>query len=97
MSRSSPAPLDTPPAAGGGGDDTGAGSADREVLLRHDRLLSWPEVKARVGLSRTSVWRLEREGKFPKRVRILPGRVAWRESEIVAWISGTWTPGEKSS
>jgi prophage regulatory protein len=54
--------------------------------------LSWLEVHARVGLSRTTVWRREQEGTFPLRVRISPGRVAWRESEIDAFIAGLWTP-----
>ncbi len=57
-----------------------------------DRFLTWPEVHARVRLSRTTVWRREKDGTFPRRVRVTPGRVAWRESEIDAFVAGTWTP-----
>lgn len=36
-------------------------------------------------LSPTSVWRLEKEGKFPKRRVLITGRVGWLYSEIEAW------------
>jgi len=52
-----------------------------------DRLLGWPRVKDRVDISRTTAWRLEKRGDFPKSVQVSPGRVAWRESEIDAWKS----------
>jgi predicted DNA-binding transcriptional regulator AlpA len=50
-----------------------------------DRLLSWPEVRARTSLSRTTAWRLQKAGAFPKPIRISPGRVAWRSSELTIW------------
>lgn len=61
---------------------------------RPTRFLTWPEVCARVRLSRQTVWRMEAKGRFPKRVQISPGRVGWRENEIDGWIAGTWTPRE---
>jgi len=45
------------------------------------------EVCRLTGLSRTSIWRLERRGEFPHRVRIGPNAVAWCLAEIEAWIS----------
>lgn len=62
-----------------------------------DRFLTWPEVHERVRLSRSTVWRLQRAGKFPPRVRISLGCVRWRESDIDALVAGTWTPGETPS
>ena len=59
---------------------------------RPDRFLIWPEVHALVRLSRSTVWRLEQAGKFPPRIRISPGRVAWRESEIRDYVAGRWQP-----
>lgn len=50
-----------------------------------DRLLFWPRVHDRIGLSRTTVWRLRRTGDFPDPVPLSPGRVAWRERDITAW------------
>lgn len=39
-----------------------------------------------VGLSRTTIWRLESEGGFPPKVRLSPGRVGYRMADIQAWI-----------
>lgn len=46
------------------------------------------DLKTKYGIphSRVSLWRLEKEGRFPKRVAISPGRIGWLESEIEAWI-----------
>lgn len=52
-----------------------------------DRLLSWREVRSRTGLSRTTAWRLQNSGAFPRPVALSPGRVGWRETEIAAWTA----------
>jgi prophage regulatory protein len=39
-----------------------------------------------VPYGKVQLWRLEKAGKFPKRVPISPSRVAWVEQEIDAWI-----------
>lgn len=40
-----------------------------------------------VGLSRTTIYRLEQQGQFPKRVKLGSNSVAWRMSEILTWMS----------
>jgi prophage regulatory protein len=50
-----------------------------ELILRHER-------KRLVPLSDATIWRLERRDEFPRRISISPGRVAWRRSEIEAWL-----------
>ena len=50
------------------------------------RLIRFPGVRDRTGLSRSTVWRLERKGAFPKRRRISPNAVGWLEHEIEEWI-----------
>ena len=50
------------------------------------RLLRFPAVRERTGLSRSTVWRLERNGLFPRHRRISPNAVAWSEKEIIDWI-----------
>ena len=52
-----------------------------------DSFLREREVHRRTGLSRTTRWRLERDGKFPRRRLISPGAVGWLESEISDWIA----------
>ncbi len=51
-----------------------------------NKLLPLKEVCNRTGLSKVSIWRLEREGNFPKRRQISPGRVGWLNSDINNWI-----------
>jgi prophage regulatory protein len=50
------------------------------------RLLRFPAVRDRTGLSRSTIWRLERRGDFPRHVRISTNAVAWVEQEITNWI-----------
>lgn len=51
------------------------------------RLLPPPVVTDRTSLSRTTLWRMVRRGEFPKPVQVSPGRVAWPENAVNAWIS----------
>jgi prophage regulatory protein len=50
------------------------------------RLLRFPAVRERTGLSRSTIWRLERGGLFPRHRQISLNAVAWSEKEIVQWI-----------
>ncbi|WP_333837371.1 helix-turn-helix transcriptional regulator [Novosphingobium sp.] len=38
------------------------------------------------GLSEATLRRKEKAGHFPARVRLGPNAVAWRESEVAAWM-----------
>jgi prophage regulatory protein len=49
-------------------------------------ILDEPTVEELTSLSRTTRWRMERRGEFPRSVRLSPGRVGWRQAEIEAWI-----------
>jgi prophage regulatory protein len=51
-----------------------------------DRFISDAEQAAITTLSRTTRWRLEREGKFPKNHRISANRSARLLSEVLAWL-----------
>lgn len=50
------------------------------------RLLRVPEVLSRTGLSRTSLWRLEKAGQFPARRRISANAVGYLSDEVDAWL-----------
>ena len=52
-----------------------------------DRLLRRTEVEVRTGLSRTSIYRLMREGRFPEPLKIGSKAVRWPESEIADWLT----------
>ncbi len=51
-----------------------------------DRFLREAEVARITGLSRTTRWRMERRGEFPRRRSISRNAVAWLASEIRAWM-----------
>ena len=52
----------------------------------NDKLLLLEEVRARVRLSQPTIYRLRRKGKFPAPILVGEKRIAFRESEIEAWI-----------
>lgn len=49
-------------------------------------LLNVREAAARCGISRTKVYELLKEGRFPRPVYPAPGSVRWRSDEIADWI-----------
>lgn len=51
-----------------------------------EKLLSLSDVIELTGLSKTSIWRAQKEGTFPASYSLSPGRVAWKASEIERWI-----------
>ena len=52
------------------------------------RLLRLPEVMARVGLKRSSIYQRMSEGRFPKSRSLGPKCAVWVEDEIDIWIEG---------
>ncbi|WP_425986673.1 helix-turn-helix transcriptional regulator [Brevundimonas sp. TWP1-2-1b1] len=50
-----------------------------------DRILPWSQVKVICGLSRTTVWRMQKTGDFPACVQVSQNRVGWWQSELLAW------------
>ena len=59
----------------------------KKALARQDRFLGKKTVFDMVGLSDTTIWRMERKGDFPKRKQLSVNRVAWLQSEIEEWMS----------
>lgn len=51
------------------------------------RILSKKDLRALVLYSPAHIDRLEKAGRFPKRVQLGPGRVGWVESEVLAWLT----------
>jgi len=51
-----------------------------------DRFLTMEELDRIHPVSHATRWRMIEKGTFPKPVRISPGRVAWRESAVLAWV-----------
>lgn len=51
-------------------------------------VLRWPELKREVPLSRVTVWRWAKEGKFPRPVTLGPNCSGWLRSEVEEWKRG---------
>ncbi|WP_080752341.1 helix-turn-helix transcriptional regulator [Alteromonas macleodii] len=50
------------------------------MVLRTQQLLEY------IGLSRTTIWRLEKSGQFPKRVRLGQNSVGWLKGDVDTWL-----------
>lgn len=59
---------------------------DRKRAER-DEIILWHELQGIVKLGRTTVWRLEKDGSFPKRIKLSPGRIGWKVSSVLEWIA----------
>ena len=59
------------------------------------RLLSKRQLRELVLYSPQHIARLEKAGKFPKRVQIGPNRVGWLETEVQEWIQQKLTDREE--
>lgn len=51
-----------------------------------ERIIRRPEVQARTGLSRSTIYAMISEGTFPKPVRLGKRAVGWPESAIAEWL-----------
>jgi prophage regulatory protein len=51
------------------------------------RLLRLYNVKDHTGLSKSEIYRLMAEGRFPKAIPLGKRSVAWRSDEIDAWVA----------
>jgi len=52
-----------------------------------DPILKVGEVRAAVSYSVSQIYRMIREERFPRPVRLGPGRVGWRRSAVINWLA----------
>lgn len=50
------------------------------------KILRLPEIKARTGLSRSTIYLYIAEGRFPKPIALGGRAVGWLDSEIDDWL-----------
>lgn len=55
--------------------------------IQNDRLLRRPIVEGMTGLPTSSLYDMMRQGRFPQPIKLSERSVAWRESEVTAWMS----------
>lgn len=54
--------------------------------MKDRRILRKPDLISMVRLSDTTIWRMERAGKFPKRIRLGGQSVGWFQHEVNSWL-----------
>ena len=52
-----------------------------------DEMLNARDVCRFTGLARSTIWKLERRGDFPRRFKLTERRVGWRRGEVEAWLA----------
>lgn len=55
--------------------------------MKSKPVIRLPAVKSKTTLSKSTIHRLEAEGKFPKRVRLGENSTGWYEDEIDEWLT----------
>ena len=53
---------------------------------KEKRIIRKPELFSKVGLSDATIWREEKAGRFPKRIRLGGMSVGWFSDEIEKWF-----------
>jgi prophage regulatory protein len=61
-------------------------STARRFTTSRIQVLRLPEVCRITGLCRSSIYQMEAERRFPKRVKIGTRSVGWIESEVQMWL-----------
>ena len=56
-------------------------------MLMNTRILKWKDLAPIVGCSRVTIWRMEKAGDFPTRIRISAQTVGWLEHEVETWLA----------
>lgn len=57
------------------------------IELPSEGYVRWPTVKRVTGIaSRSTVWRMEKKGKFPLSIRVTNRLTVWRVGDIRAWL-----------
>lgn len=55
-------------------------------LTENDRIILASERRQLVPFSDMHIWRMEKAGAFPKRIKLGPHRVGWSLHEVLEWI-----------
>lgn len=51
------------------------------------RIIRKPELFSMIGLSDATIWRLEKKGKFPRRISLGGNSVGWFDTEVNGWLA----------
>ena len=58
-----------------------------EKSFKTDRLLRIRDLENKLGVKKSTIYKMIQNGEFPKPVKISERAVGWRESQADAWIA----------
>lgn len=53
------------------------------------------DISSFCGFGLRYIAKLEKQGRFPKRLQLGARRIAWSAEEIAQWQKGTWKPAQE--
>ena len=62
-------------------------SPETHTNVQPDAILRIAAVADRIGLARPTIYRMVKDGEFPRPIKITTRAVGWRESDLSAWIA----------
>lgn len=65
-----------------------------EHNLKENPLICQRDLCRFIGVSRSTLFRWEKDGSFPRRLRIGQRRIAWRLTDVEDWLKSRRTPSE---
>jgi prophage regulatory protein len=60
----------------------------RQIPHGCDRLIRLPEVESATGCKKSTIYKLLKDGSFPRPVRLSSRMVAWSEAAVQRWVQG---------
>lgn len=54
--------------------------------MLYEKIIRRPEVEARIGLSRSTIYSMMDKGEFPRPIKLGRKAVGWLESDINDWL-----------
>lgn len=65
--------------------------------MEHEQLLRLEDVEATIGVKKSKIYLLLKEGKFPKPIRLGSRSVRWKSSEIQKFIANLSTADQEAT
>jgi prophage regulatory protein len=61
------------------------------------RIIRYPELRQICSRGRTTIWRLENAGQFPRRVQLGQNSVGWYLDEVIAYLDSLPRAGSSAT
>lgn len=68
-------------------------AASAAPVIPRDRIVRLNEVERLSGLSKSSIYALAKEGKFPKQITIHRRMAGWSEAAVLTWVQARLQQG----